>query len=554
MPRSEFPFAEELTAVGEGAPSLSQKAELLKSIRERSPQMAEMADQFILDQVGRLRSGLTEAGRNLRQLEQLVGELTATPWHPAIFLRPVDTQDGPRAQVMCGNTRRVVRIANGVDPASLQIGDEVYLSGELNSIVAKSSYGAPRFGETGQFARMLDDGRMALRWREEEMIVETAGALADVEWQAGDVVLWERNALMAFERLNRAEHEEFFLREVEDLGRDCVGGQDVNLEAVLDALTMALVAPEKANRYEIGSKKSILLCGPPGCGKTLIARVAAAEVARLSGARCRFGVVKPGEWENPYVGVTQQNIRNCFRALDKAAEHGFATLFLDEIEGVGRIRGSSVGLHSDKSLDALLAELDGFQDRKNVAIIAASNRKDLIDPALLERLSDIEVRVDRPNLAGAQAILDIHLPPSVPYSPNGSVAQETRRGLIELAVSLLYDPNADNELCVLKFRDGRTRRVAARDLASGRMLEQICRAARQRAFSRDVRGGAQGLREEDMEFAVRQALDRATTTLTPRNAHAYLSDLPQDVDVVAVTPIARRSEVSRQYLNIDIGE
>ena len=554
MRRSEIPFAEELTAVGEGAPNLSQKAALLNSVRERSPQMAEMADLFLLDQVGRLRSGLAEAGANLKRAEKLLAELTATPWHPAVFLRPVDTQSGVRAQVMCANTRRVVRVANGVNPAALRVGDEVYLSSELNAIVARSTDGAPRFGETGHFARVLDDGRVALRWREEEVIVETSGALSDVDWQTGDVVLWDRNAFMAFERLSRAENDEFLLGQVEDIARDRVGGQDANLEAVLDALTMALVAPETAERYGIGSKKSILLCGPPGCGKTLIARVAAAEIARLNGSRCRFGVVKPGEWENPYVGVTQQNIRNCFSALGKASDDGFAVLFLDEIEGVGRIRGSSVGHHSDKFLDALLAELDGFQDRKNVAIIAASNRKDLIDPALLERLSDIEVRVSRPNMAGAQAILDIHLPPSVPYSPNGSVARKTRQELIQLAVSLLYDPNADNDLCVLKFRDGRTRSVAARDLVSGRMLEQICRSARQRAFSRHVRGGAQGLREEDMEFAVRQALDRATTTLTPRNAHAYLSDLPQDMDVVAVTPVPRRGEASRQYLNIDLGE
>ena len=331
-----------------------------------------------------------------------------------------------------------------------------------------------------------------------------------------------------------------------------MGGQEQALDRLLGALTASLVSPEAARLFLVGDRHSILMWGPPGCGKTLMARVAAAEVSRLSGKRCRFGVVKPGEWEDPFVGVTQQNIRNTFRALKEAAQEGPAVLFLDEIEAVGRIRGEAVGHHSDKFLDALLAELDGFEDRTNVAIVAATNRKDLLDPALLGRLSDAEVQVGRPDLRGAEAILDIHLPAGVPVSPNGKAAGATRAELIGAAAGRLYGPNAGNELCRLRFRDGRTRTVCACELASGRMLEQVCRDARFRAFQRYVRGGERGVCMEDMDCAVSAAIERLSSALSVRNARAYLADLPQDVDIVAVEPVVRKVSRPHHYLNLEV--
>ena len=138
---------------------------------------------------------------------------------------------------------------------------------------------------------------------------------------------------------------------------------------------------------------------------------------------------------------------------------------------------------------------------------------------------------------------------SLPYSPNGSAATTTRDDIIDTAVSRFYSPNAENELCVLKFRDGKTRTVAARDLASGRIFEQVCRAARRAAFLRDARGGEAGVRMTDIEEAVSDAFERLATMLSPRNAHAYLDDLPQDVDVVSVEPIKRKLSHPHRYLS-----
>jgi SpoVK/Ycf46/Vps4 family AAA+-type ATPase len=290
------------------------------------------------------------------------------------------------------------------------------------------------------------------------------------------------------------------------------------------------------------------MVGPPGCGKTLMGRVAAAEIRRMTGVTCHFVVIKPAEWENEFVGATQRNIRNCFAAMNQAtAADDFVLLFLDEVEAVGRLRGSVTGFHNDKFLAALLAELDGFTARGRVAIVAATNRKDLLDPALLERLSDLEISVQRPDMRAARDIFAVHLTERFPFSPNGEAAHDTRRELIDRAVSRMFAPNAENELCAVRFRDGKTRTVAARELASGRLIEQICRAARQTAFLREVQAGERGIRVADIDDAVADAIERLTTTLTPRNIRAYLNDLPQDIDVVSVEPIVRQTRRAHRY-------
>jgi len=279
-------------------------------------------------------------------------------------------------------------------------------------------------------------------------------------------------------------------------------------------------------------------------------RIVASEVARLSGRRARFGVVKPAAWESPYVGMTQKAIRDTFKVLRDAAQGGLAFLFLDELESFARTRGHFANIHSDKHLAALLAELEGFNDRKDIAIIAATNRKDLLDPALLARFA-IEIPVERPDQSAAKAILNIHLPPSLPFSPNGELATGTRDEIIETAVSLLYAPNADNTLCRIRFRDNSERTITARELVSGRFFQQMCENACRRAFVRELHGGESGVNADDMEQAVAEGIDRLRTLLSPVNAHAHLANLPQDLDVVSVEPVVRKVSNARRYLTLD---
>jgi ATP-dependent 26S proteasome regulatory subunit len=541
---STVPLLDELLAIGHDAPSVELRVEMARGLRASLPDGGRQLDVALFERLVRMAEGLQVAEATQEELREMLEQLDAPPWYPALFLRAVATDSGPRAMVLHAGARRVVGLADGVDLDALAAGEEVFLGANQNVVAGRSPIGPPQVGETAFFERVTDDGRCVLRWRDDEVVVDVAGTLDARALKSGDQVRWDRIAWMAFEKIPSAVGRRFLLAEVPDVSRDQIGGQDANLDILLSALTAVLVAPEKARRYGLGGKRSILMVGPPGCGKTAMARVAAAEMARVGGVRCRFGVVKPAAWESPYVGETQQQIRSCFRALREENE-GCAVLFLDEIESIGRLRGAVANQHSDKFLAALLAELDGFTDREGIAIVAATNRKDLCDPALLERLSDIEITVRRPDMRGARAIFDIHLPATVPVDP-----AHTREEIVETAVSRLYGPNAENAVCTLRFRDGKVRTVVARELASGRMFAQVGRAACQAAFLRELRGGEPGVRVADMEQAASDAIDRLASALGRQNVHAYLSDLPQDVDVVSVEPVVRKVARPHRYRHV----
>jgi ATP-dependent 26S proteasome regulatory subunit len=479
------------------------------------------------------------------ELQAIVERLTAAPWHPALFLGLVDTGERIAAMVLHNGSERAVSIARDVDAGALAVGEEVLLGHELNVVVAVSPRGLPRCGETATIERVTLDGRCVLRWRDEEILVDLAARLADTALAAGDRVRWDRGAWLALEKLDGTSVQQYLLREYAPVERGQIGGQDAALDQICGAVTAAIIDPERADRYGQGTRQTILMIGPPGVGKTVMARAAVTEVGRLSQRPCQFAVVKPGEWESPWVGETQQNIRRCFQALRQAAARGPAVLFLDEVEAITRIRGGAVGHHADLALSAFLAEVDGFSARDGVAIICATNRKDLVDPAVLERLSDVEIVVRRPDLRAARAIFAIHLPVALPYDQDSA---GTRELLIESAVSRFYSPNAEGaQLCRLHFRSGTTRVVTTRELMSGRLIEQVCRAMTRSAFWRDANGGRAGIGMADLDAAVAATLDRLRTTLTPRNAHAYLDDLPQDNDVVRVEPIVSRVPHPHRY-------
>jgi ATP-dependent 26S proteasome regulatory subunit len=538
-----------LTDTGSSGPSDTEKLHLIARLRAETPEAGEHIDRLLIDQLRRMRRTCDEARRCQEELRALLEKLTAPPWFAATFLSVLTLDDEVKGMISTAQGVRVVGFDEDMCPDMLATGDQVLLNHEGNLIVRSLPDVAPPCGEMGTFQSYLDDGRLVIAANGEERVLRATRALEGVELSVGDQVRWDRVNWLACERIRRPQTSSFFLEETPDARPAQVGGQRANLQSLISALTTTLVDPDKARTYGLDcGRHTILMVGPPGCGKTLMARVAAGETTRMSGRKCRFGVVNAGAWEDPYVGVTQQNIRNTFAALRAAVSAGdLAVLFLDEVEAVGRLRGSALNQHGDKFLAALLCELDGFQDRHGVAIIAATNRADLLDPALRERLSEVEIHVARPDLEGARAIFEIHLSDSLPFSPNGSAAAGTRREIIELAVSRLYSPNAGNEVATLRFRDGRSRTITARELISGRVIEQICRAARQSAFLRDVQGGAAGVRAEDMEQSVAATIDKLTTTLTRMNVHAYLHDLPQDIDVVAVEPVVRRVRRPHAY-------
>ena len=533
----------------EGDINLDQIVAQFRAIRGLSAEAPALVDRTLVETAVVYRQSLKAARQQVSEVRDLLQKLSAPPLHPAIFHRGIAAGGLTKALVQTGQGRRVVSAGENIDLAVLLRGAEVFLNNEQNLIVAADPGAPPSTGETAVFERALPDGRLVLRHRDDFIVVDAAGRLANVAFKAGDTVRFDRSVLMASEKIELEASSRYLLDEAPNLPLESLGGQNANFDSLLSVLTMILVNPQRAFAYRLTGRNSILLIGPPGCGKTLMARIAVSEIARLTGKKCRFAVVKPAEFESPWVGQTQENIRQCFQSLREVGEDGHAVLFMDEIESIGRIRGGAASHHSDKFLAALLAELDGFADRRNVAIICATNRKDLLDPALLERLSDLEISVGRPDMKGARAIFNIHLPESVPFRPNGELSKSTREALIDHSVSQFYSPNSGNELCTLRFRDGKQRVIVARELASGRLFENVCRTARRSAFLREIRGGEAGVHLTDMQDAVNQTLERMRTTLTIHNAHSYLSDLPQDVDVVSVEPIVRKVKQPHKYLN-----
>lgn len=548
MSESTIPFAAMLDQLGNDRTSIEKKLVLLSTIRGESPDATPDLDRHLVCEIGRLKSALELAQKSLAGMKDAIDKVTAPPWIPATYLGSVQTPRGRQALVYLGNSHRLLSVHETVDAELLGVGDEVYLNQEANLLVYRTDPPLRQTGETASFVRRLAGSRMVLRSRDEDIVV-TAAATFDVEHvNHGDLVRWDRTSSMVYERIDRDMEDKYRLHDAPVVTRDQLGGLDGHIETLMSTLMAVLVQPELAREFGLSSRQTCFIWGPPGCGKTLLAKYCASEIQRLTGRECHLTIVKPAEWESMYVGETQNNIRRTFEAMRAAANGGFTLLFLDEVESIGRIRGRHYSAYDDKFLASLLAELDGFQSRGDVAVVAASNRKDMIDPALLERLSDVEIAVARPDTRAARAIFSIHLPESLPFAAQNGGASALRTRMIEGAVSRIYAPNGHGPLCTVKFRDGSAREVGPRDLASGRTIEQICRAARQRAFRRACTGGARGLHEEDMHAAVEDTLQRLATALTPHSVRSYVDTLPQDGDVVAVNPAAGRIARKHTYL------
>ena len=531
-----------LVDFGDGTFDLDQRLEHAARVREHLGDDAAQMDRFLISHIMHQNENLGQARDLQTEIQSLLDAMADAPWHPAVFRRRVETRQGERALVSLGGSRRVVAAAEDVDIARLEMGEEVFLEKESRMIVARSFTALLEATDICTVEERLSPVRARVKWRDEQVLIDLAQGLHETSIESGDRLRYDRSLGMAFEKLDCQASREHFATQVADISRDQVGGQDANLDALLGALTVSLTDPEAAAAYGLSGRLSILLIGPPGTGKTLLARCAAAELQRHSGP-VFFVVVKPGEWESPWVGETQAKIRETFQALRESAREGLVVLFLDEIEAIGRIRGGRE--HGDKFLAALLAELDGFEARDRIAVIAATNRKELCDPALLERVSDIELVVDRPrDRASARSILEIHLPESCPFA----AGSRTRDDILDAVASQLYSPNGNTALSVLTFRDGTQRTIRAPEMLSGRNLEQICREARRQALQRQVAGGPAGLSMEDALSAVASLLDRLATTLAPVNAAAHLSDLPQDADVVSAVPQRGRTRRAHDYL------
>lgn len=555
MPRSSpsSPLGESLDALeafsslDRQTPSILEQLALVQRLRAQSPEASAAVDQALLHQLRGLRGGLVEARAHLANLGELLDRLSAPPWHTGVFMGPVKTGGVRAAAVACQGSTRVVSLADEVRLGELAVGDPVLLGGDLNVIVQKLDIPLPRTAETAEFLGTLPDGRLILRHRDDEVLVQPAPGLHVPVLAPGDRVGWDRTAGLAFERVERSSESPLFLEDTPGEGFETIGGLDPQIAQVTRSLDLHMLHPEMASRYGIRRVGSILLVGPPGTGKTMMARALANWLGRQSStARARFMSIKPAELHSMWFGQSEANYREAFRVARQAGDADPSTpvvMFFDEVDAIGSTRGHRLAQVDDRVLTSFMTELDGLQARGNILVVAATNRRDTLDPALARpgRLGDLVIDIPRPNRAAASAVFERHLPAGIPYrADDASDTPVARQGLIGAAVARLYAPNGEGELAFIMFRDGTRRAIRAADVMSGARIANIARAAIEHACLRELEGGPSGVALPDLLDAIDHELTAAVAALTPANCHAYIADLPQDPAVARVEPIARK--------------
>jgi proteasome-associated ATPase len=528
--------------------------EMLQQFRGQSAEGSALVDRLLVQEIGQCRAGLAEAQAAQQELRHLIEQFTAPPYFSAVFLGQFDNGPQAMAVVRSGGEVRAVGLGS-LETGSLQPGDGVLLSRERNFVLCKSAQGPHTCGETAAFVRHADGGRLVVRSREEELVVLAAAPLRDSTLKAGDLVRFDRTECVAYEKLDRPRGEAYFLEESPAESFEGLGGLDRQIEEIKHCIELHFYHPEEVRAYRLRRKKAILLYGPPGTGKTLVARCLANWMGGLSkGGRSRFINIKPSSLHSMWYGQSQANYREVFRIAREAGEADPdipVVMFFDEIDSTGGARGNSIHHIDDAVLNSFMAELNGLEERGNILVIAATNRLDALDSALIRpgRLGDLVLRIPRPNRTAARQIFGKHLPQEIPYASNGHSPVETRRELIDTAVSLIYTGNGDAEVAEIMFRDGKRRAVHASELINGAEIAAIAQAAIEQACRRSARGGARGVEMKDLRDAVAGFLDSAARALTPANCRSYLDELPQDVDVVRVEPVVRKTGPLHHYVN-----
>ena len=568
MPRTTHPpemdllsRLNQLSATGEGAPDLPAKLALLTAVRAQSPEAFKWADRFLVEEVDRLAYQLREAQAAQAKLRALHETLTAPPWHPAVYLGSEATVQGPRAMVLCNGARRVVALGEGVDPAELAVGDEVLLATGQNVVMSPSPFRQTEAGETAVYDRTLPDGRVVLRWRDEELVADAAGALDGTALRSGDVVRFDRRTALVYERIPPSRGAHLFLEETPKETFADIGGLDRQIERLQRAIRLHFHHADMAARYRLPRCGSVLLYGPPGTGKTMLAKALSNWLAQLSPCgRSRFIHVKPAALHSMWFGMSEANYREVFRvAREAAAEHPEmpVVMFFDELDAIASARGQSHMRVDDRVLTALMAELDGLEGRGNILVVGATNRPDALDAGALRpgRFGDEKIEVPRPNRDATRRIFAKVFREDVPYWAGGhGDPGHAREAILDAAVSRVFAPNGQGELATLTFRDGGRRPVKPSYLVTGAVIAKIARSATERACLRDVEeaaaNGGGGIRLEDVLSALEEEFEGAARVLTPANCHRHLDGMPQDLDVVRVEPVRRAVRQAHRYLTV----
>lgn len=515
----------------------------ITAMRGRSTKQSMETDMLIVRKYMRMRQCVEQMKEAQGELKQLVDKFMEPALHPAIFLELVTASHGELAMVVQSGMRTLVQIGDDIDRQGLERGDSVYLNQSRNVIVLKSAVGSSLYGCLSTISRILPDGRAVIKERDTQYLVSLAAALVEAELRSGDIVRWNEDASMIMEKMQpEDESVQFAVEDVPDTPPGRIGGMNSLLQGVLNRFVLSIANPGLAVEYGVhDANRRLLLEGPPGCGKTLLARVIASAIKRATGKPCRLRVVSGSEYYGPYVGETEARLASLLKA--PADFDGQTIIFMDEVDAVARARGAGGNGHGDRFLSTLLGLLEGFAKRDDIVLIVATNQKALLDAAFVERFPMVK-KLERPTRSSAREIFRVHMPDNLPVKPNADERAATIDAMIETAIARLYDPNAGNQVALLKLRDGKDQPVYARELISGRLIEQICVGARETAFQRHAGGGDPGIRLADIEQSVTEAIDRLGSTLSLENLRSHLA-LPTNLDVMAVEPVKRNVQRER---------
>ncbi len=461
----------------------------------------------------RLKASLREAKAHIETLRAEVASLTAPPSSYALFC---SLNDDHSANVYVSGRKMRVSVHHAIDGAALRKGQEVIVNEALNIIEARA------FDPHGQVVRLkdrLDETRVLIQLHhDEERVVELGEPLLAEHLGVGDHLLYDARSGYVIEKVPKSEIEALVIEEIPDVRYEDVGGLEKEVEQVTDAVELPFLHPALFQEYHLAPPKGILLYGPPGCGKTMIAKAVANSIAHklrhLSGKERRsyFLHVKGPELLNKYVGESERSIREIFaKARDKAATGNAVIVFFDEMDALFRTRGSGISSDIESTIvPQFLAEIDGVEQLNNVIVIGASNRQDLIDPAVLRsgRL-DVKVKIPRPEKESARDIFAKYLTGDLPFANEELVRHAQDRKalaahLINVTVETMYATSDANRFLEVTYANGEKDILYFKDFSSGALIEGVVSRAKKSAVKRAIRTGETGLREEDFLCAIRE--------------------------------------------------
>jgi len=516
---------EELSELREQARTLEEEVLSLRRRLQDAPKRVRTLEERLLETKGQLAQAvsqnekltytLREARDHIAALREEVDKLTQPP---SAYGTLLGANDDGTVDVFTGGRKVRVAVHPELGDEPLARGSEVVLNESLNVVLSR---GAELTGEVVTLKERIDETRALIVGRaDEERVVELIDELRDQKLRNGDTVLLDPRSGLVLEKLARPEVEELALEEVPDIDYEDIGGLDDQIEQIADAVELPFLHQELFAEHQLPAPKGILLYGPPGCGKTLIAKAVAnslaKKVAAVTGndtARSYFFNIKGPELLNKYVGETERQIRLVFqRAREKSEEGWPVIIFFDEMDSMFRTRGTGISSDMESTIvPQLLVEIDGVETLKNVIVIGASNREDLIDPAILRpgRL-DVKIKIERPTEEAAAQIFARYLTPDLPLdeesvaSLGGGDAAKTVQSMIEATAAEMYRADEANQFLEVTYQNGDKETMYFKDFASGAMIENIVRRAKKLAIKRLLAGGTRGIRVDDLVQSIQQ--------------------------------------------------